>query len=114
MTVGVTEEQVRGWAADLEGFIAGAFGLFARPEPQVTFGEFIRALLADVPRKNGWQVAAHAGARSPDRQQKLLSGASWDADALRDLVAERVVAGLGSDGAVWVVDETAALKKGDK
>lgn len=112
MTVGVTEEQVRGWGAGLEGFIAGVFGLFARPEPRVTFAAFIRALLGDVPRKNGWQVAAHAGWVSPDRQQKLLSEASWDADALRDVVRERVVAGLGRDGAVWVVDETAALKKG--
>ena len=92
--------------------------LFARPEPRVNFADFIGCLLSDVPRKNGWQIAAHAGHVSPDRQQKLLAEAAWSADALRDLVREQVVTHLGAEQAgghaVLVVDETAALKKGDK
>src|SRR4051794_10405300 len=95
-----------------------ADGLFARPEAVVNFGDFVGCLLAAVPRKNGWQVAAHAGHVSPDRQQNLLARASWSTDDLRDLVREAVVAHLGADQAsgraVLVVDETAALKAGTK
>jgi SRSO17 transposase len=118
MTGGVTLEHVEGWGGDLRSFISMADGLFARPEARVNFADFIGSLLAAVPRKNGWQVAAHAGHPTPDRQQHLLARASWSADDLRDLVREQVVTHLGadraSDDAVLVVDETAALKCGTK
>ncbi|MFF9184251.1 transposase [Streptomyces misionensis] len=35
-------------------------------------------------RKNGRQPAEYAGHRTPDRFQRLLNGARWDADELRD------------------------------
>jgi SRSO17 transposase len=118
MTGGVTLERAEGWGADLDDFISVTDGLFTRPEPREVFGNFIRCLLSDVQRKNGWQIAEHAGYLSPDRQQDLLARAKWDADELRDLVRDTVVRHLGADGAgedaVLVVDETAALKKGDK
>jgi hypothetical protein len=28
--------------------------MFKRPEPKVTFGRLVRALLADAPKKNSW------------------------------------------------------------
>lgn len=118
MTGGVTLEQVEGWGEDLRSFISMADGLFARPEARVNFADFVGCLLAPVSRKNGWQVAAHAGHATPDRQQNLLARASWSADDLRDLVRETVVTCLSADQvsahAVLVVDETAALKAGRK
>ena len=93
-------------------------GLFTRPEARANFSDCIMGLLAAVPRKNGWQLAAHAGHPTPDRQQNLLARSSWSADDLRDLVREQVVMYLGADqapgDAVLVVDETAALKCGTK
>lgn len=84
----------------------------------MNFADFIVGLLAAVPRKNGWQIAAQAGHPTPDRQQNLLARGSWNADDLRDLVRDTVVSNLGADQAseraVLVVDETAALKQGDK
>ncbi|GAA1980475.1 hypothetical protein GCM10009799_02010 [Nocardiopsis rhodophaea] len=46
----------------------------------------MRGLLAPLSRKNGWQLAEHAGDAAPPGQQHLLSRARWDADELRDFV----------------------------
>ncbi len=37
-----------------------------------------------VERKNSWQLAEHAGHRSPDRFQRLLSSAAWDEPGVRE------------------------------
>jgi hypothetical protein len=34
--------------------------MVTRPEPKKTFGLMLRALLADVPKKNSWGLAEHA------------------------------------------------------
>jgi SRSO17 transposase len=88
--------------------------LFNRPEPRVTFGDFVRGLLADVGRKNAWQLADHLGHANPGRIEWLLNGAAWDADALRDRVREYVVEHLSSPDAILIADDTQAIKQGDK
>ena len=45
--------------------------------------------------------------------QSLLGRSSWDADSLRDLVRDEVIACLGDPSGVLVVDETGFLKKGE-
>jgi SRSO17 transposase len=72
----------------------------------------VLGLLADLPRKNCWTIAEHAGQATPDGLQHLLAGAVWDHDAVRDDVRALVVEHLGDPGAVLVVDETGDLKKG--
>jgi SRSO17 transposase len=73
---------------------------------------FVRGLLADLPRKNCWTLAEHAGNPNPDGMQHLLGRAVWDHDAVRDDVRDYLVEHLGDPGAVLVVDETGDLKKG--
>ena len=75
---------------------------------------FLRGLLGDVERKNGWQLAEQAGEPTPDGVQRLLTTARWDADAVRDDLRAYVVEHLGDPDGVLVVDETGFLKKGDK
>jgi DDE superfamily endonuclease len=72
----------------------------------------VLGLLAELPRKNCWTIAEHAGDRTPDGMQHLLSRARWDADGVRDDVRSYVVEELGDPGAVLVVDETGDVKKG--
>jgi SRSO17 transposase len=72
----------------------------------------VLGLLADLPRKNCWTIAEHAGDPSPDGMQHLLARAVWDHDAVRDDIRHYVVEHLGEDDAVLVVDETGDLKKG--
>jgi SRSO17 transposase len=73
---------------------------------------FVRGLLADLPRKNCWTIAEHAGDASPDGMQHLLARAVWDEDKVRDDIRGYVIEHLGDPAAVLVVDETGDLKKG--
>src|SRR5512132_2388016 len=94
---------------ELMGRIAGRF---ARVELRRRAKAFVRGLLADLPRKNCWTLAEHAGNPNPDGMQHLLGRAVWDHDAVRDDVRDYLVEHLGDPGAVLVVDETGDLKKG--
>lgn len=52
------------------------------------------ALISDVPRKNGWQIAEYVGDVTPDRTQRLLNHAVWDhveaMSVVRDFVVEQL------------------------
>ncbi|MFJ4649353.1 IS701 family transposase [Streptomyces bobili] len=87
-------------------------GRFARVEPRRRVRRLVLGLLSDLPRKNCWTLAEHAGDASPDGMQHLLHRAKWDADAVRDDLRSYVVEHLRDDAAVLVVDETGDLKKG--
>jgi SRSO17 transposase len=106
--------EVEGWASQFERLCERISPRFARPEVRRRAAGFLRGLLGDVARKNGWQLAEHAGESTPDGMQRLLTSARWDADALRDDVRGYVVEHLGDPGGVLVVDETGFLKKGGK
>jgi hypothetical protein len=54
----ISYDHLVGWEADrrvLAERVAGA--LFTRPGPWAAFADLVRGLLADVPRKNSWQLA---------------------------------------------------------
>ena len=105
-------ELVQGWAVGLEALHARIAGRFARAEPRRRALAYLRGLLGNVTRKNGWQLAEHAGERTPDGMQRLLATADWDPDQVRDDLRAYVVEHLGDPQAVLVVDETGFLKKG--
>jgi len=85
---------------------------FARVETRHRARGFLLGLLADLPRKNCWTIAEHAGDRDPHGMQHLLARASWDTDGVRDDLRAYVTTHLGDSDAVLVVDETGDLKKG--
>lgn len=87
-------------------------GRFRRVETRRRARAFTLGLLAELPRKNCWTIAEHAGDRTPDGMQHLLARAKWDADGVRDDIRNYVVEHLGDPGAVLVVDETGDTKKG--
>ena len=105
-------EEVRAWAAGLEALHARIAGRFARAEPRRRALAYLRGLLGNVTRKNGWQLAEHAGEATPDGMQRLLASADWNPGLVRDDLRAYVVEHLGDPGAVLVVDETGFLKKG--
>ncbi|WP_406160419.1 WYL domain-containing protein [Streptomyces canus] len=78
------------------------------------FAQFIEALLAELPKKNGWTLSERAGHVGADLMQWLLNGSAWRADSLRDAVREYVVEHLGDPDASLVIDDTRAQKKGTK
>ncbi|WP_189083208.1 IS701 family transposase [Mangrovihabitans endophyticus] len=85
---------------------------FRRPEPRRRVRDFVRGLLAPLPRKNCWTIAEHAGDETPDGMQDLLTRVKWDDAAVRADVREFVGEQLGDPEAVLVIDETGDLKKG--
>lgn len=85
---------------------------FKRVETRRRFRGLLEGLLAELPRKNCWTIAEHAGDRDPYGMQYLLSRAVWDADQIRDDLRGYVTEQLGAVRAVLVVDETGDLKKG--
>jgi SRSO17 transposase len=104
---------VMSWNAELTALTTRIVGpLFARPEPRASFADLVRGVLADVPRKNSWQLSDHVGHSTANRIEHLLDRAKWDVDALRDRVRDYVVEHLGRPDAVPVADDTQAIKKG--
>jgi SRSO17 transposase len=106
--------QVQEWAAEFEGLCERIGPRFARPEVRRRVVGFVRGLLGDVERNNGWQLAEQAGERTPDGMQRLLTTARWDPDGVRDDVRVYATEYLGDPDGVLVVDETGFLKKGGK
>jgi SRSO17 transposase len=100
------------WQAGLEALLGRVAGRFGRVEPRRHARALVRGLLADLPRKNCWTIAEHAGQASPDGLQHLLVGAVWDEHAVRDDVRDYLLEHLADPAAVLVVDETGDLKKG--
>ena len=109
-----TTRDVERWAAEVAA-VGGRIGRhFARSEPRRRAIGYVRGLLSDAERKNGWQLAEHLGDPTPDGVQHLLARADWDADAVRDDLTRYISESLGEPGGVLVVDETGFLKKGTK
>ena len=101
-----------GWAAETDRLLDRMAGRFTRVETRRRAATFLRGLLAELPRKNCWTIAEHAGDRDPHGMQHLLARASWDTDGVRDDLCDYIVGALGDGDAVLVVDETGDLKKG--
>src|SRR6266540_2080651 len=100
------------WQEQFDNLMHRVAGRFVRADLRRRARAFVRGLLADLPRKNCWTIAEHAGDATPDGMQHLLARAVWDADALRDDVRAYLVEHLGDPEAVLVIDETGDLKDG--
>ena len=106
--------EVTGWADEVAAVGERLGRHFARSEPRRRAVGYIRGLLGDADRKNGWQLAEYLGDPTPDGVQHLLARADWDADAVRDDLIDYVREHLSHPAGVLVVDETGFLKKGTK
>jgi hypothetical protein len=92
-----------------------------RVEPWLQAGKYAAAVMGQIPRRNGWTIAEHAGDRAPDKTQRLLNRAVWDTFAAMGVVRRFAVAGLdeaarraGRRGlAVGAIDETGQVKQGE-
>jgi SRSO17 transposase len=105
---------VEGWASELDAAAALLGRHFARSEPRERATAYLRGLLSDIERKNGWQLAERAGDARPYGVQHLLGRADWSADDVRDELIRYAHRALADPRGVLVVDETGFLKKGTK
>ncbi|WP_455712795.1 IS701 family transposase [Streptomyces canus] len=108
----IDERAVEIWNDELEELFLRTGHRFRRVEPRRRMRDYIRGLLGPVGRKNSWQLAEYAGHCTPDRLQRLLNGARWDADELRDDLQHYVAERLGEPDGILILDDTGFLKKG--
>ena len=106
--------EVEGWRVGLDALHARIAHRFRRAEVRERAKRYLAGLLDRVERKNGWQLAEHLGEAGPRGVQRLLNGAHWDADAVRDDLQAYVTEHLGDPAGVLICDETGFLKKGTK
>ena len=106
------ETVAAGCARVVEDVAAGLWRHVRRPEAFDHARDYLRGLLAEVERKNGWQLAEQAGYGHPRGIQRVLDRYRWDADAVRDDLRRYVVEALGDPRAVLAVDETSFVKQG--
>jgi len=114
MSMQPTVTDVRDWADELEAVGRRLKRRFSRIEPRRKAVAYLRGLLSDAERKNGWQLAAKVGDETPYGVQHLLGRADWNADLVRDDLAAYVREHLDDPRGVLIVDETGFLKKGVK
>lgn len=108
-------QEIGGWFLQLQQLHRRLAPRFARPEPRHRAQLYLQAVLSEIPRKNGWQVAEHARQARPYGMQRLLSRAVWDVDGVRDDLRAYVLQQLGIDAnAIAVRDESGFPKRGKK
>ncbi len=106
------EDLLELWSVELRKAKARLGRLIDHPSVAASAAAFLDTLLGPERRKTGWMRAEAAGDPGPWRQQALLGRATWDADALRDVVRDYALETLAEPDAVLVVDETGFLKQG--
>ena len=83
------------WRVGLEELLGRVAGAVWSGGAQTPRQAFVLGLLADLPCKNCWTIAEHAGDPNPDGMQYLLARAVWDQDRVRDDVRDYLVEHLG-------------------
>lgn len=107
-----TPADVCRWAQELFHLHSRLAPRFARPEPHRRVLKYLQGILSDTVRKNGWQLAEHAGELHPTGMQRLLAQAVWDTDGVRDDLRSYMLSHLGTEQAALVIDETSFPKRG--
>jgi SRSO17 transposase len=107
-----TLDSVADWEAELDHWRARIGRHTRRVTTRDRAFEYLENLLADVNRRNSWQLAEAAGELHPYAFQHLLSRARWTAAGVRDEVRAYAVEHLQAAHDVLVIDETGFLKQG--
>ncbi len=97
--------------------VTGMEGCFARVEPWIQAGKYVRACMSDLGKRNGWSIAEWAGDATPDKTQRLLNHACWDTSGVMSVIRRFVISGLdavpGRPGLrIGALDETGQQKQG--
>jgi SRSO17 transposase len=93
---------------------------FARTQTWQHAGRYLSALVSEMPKRNGWTIAQHAGDRTPDRTQRLLNRAVWDTVGVASQVRRFAATGLDATAGrgrrrglrIAALDETGQAKAG--
>ena len=107
-------ESSAAWAQSFDHFFEQFSSLFQRSETRQSVQHYLRGLLAEVKRKNTWQMAEVLGLSNPHPLQRVLNEALWAAAAIRRQLRQVVMQRLGYEPGIGVIDESGFGKWGDK
>ena len=106
-------EQIRGLQPMLAGYLKRFADCFSRKDTRKHLSVYVAGQLSDLERKSVEPIALAADV--PVRTlQEFLSQHRWREDLVRDRLQSIVAAEHASAHAVGIIDETSALKKGNK
>jgi SRSO17 transposase len=103
------KEVVKGTFEEITARFAGCF---LRSESRTCFVNVLRAIIAPVTRKNGWQIAEEIGDATPYGVQAFFLRHRWEPDDLRNNLQDCIVEQFGEGDGVFIGDETGFQKKG--
>lgn len=119
----MTPEQIAALGPALTEFLRSFQRCFNNRQSVSHFAEFCRGLLSDLERKSVEPIALASGT-TVRVMQLFLTHRHWDDQRIRQLIQQRVAAhhapppgtarAEGDVGVVGLIDETSAVKKGDK
>lgn len=113
----MTEQQLLDLEPALAGFLDRFVGCCAYRPTFAHLGTYVRGLLSELPRKTAEPIALKAGT-AVRTLQEFLKDHAWDFSSVRDRLAafalEQTAADPAGLGTVGVIDETSAVKQGDK
>jgi len=89
-------------------------GVFASEPGFRNAMNYIRGLLGDAERKNGWQLSEKTGESTPYKLQQFIYRGEYEADELQKELRGYVGEKLGEDDGVMVMDDTGFIKQGKK
>lgn len=102
------------WQSAFKTFMSEYDSCFLRSETRDKATLYVRGVLADVERKNGWQLSEGLGLSDPHPLQRLLNEAKWEADIVQKRQREQVLSILDDTSGVLVIDESGFAKKGNQ
>jgi len=107
-------ENPSAWSESFTTFFSTFRNHFLRSETRDSVQLYMRGLLADVPRKNGWQLAEAVGLPDPHSLQRVLNEAKWDTDEVCQTMREMTINEIGYAPGIGVIDESGFIKWGKK
>jgi len=106
-------QDIRSLEPLLDDFLAEFGESFRGPEVRTLSVAYLRGLLSDLERKNVERIAlrSHIPVRT---LQEFLASYNWDDEAMQRRLLEIVARDHSNANSVGIIDETSAVKKGDK
>lgn len=106
-------QDIRSLEPLLDDFLAEFCESFRGPEVRSLSVAYLRGLLSDLERKNVERIAlrSHIPVRT---LQEFLASYDWNDEAMQRRLLEVVARDHSNANSVGIIDETSAVKKGDK
>lgn len=102
------------WQGEFASFMVEFDDCFYRQEQAANTRLYVRGLMSNVKRKNGWQLAEAVGLADPHPLQRLLTEGSWDEGVVSERLRTVLMRQLRDVNGVAIIDESSFVKKGDK